>query len=336
MAHPRDYTYGRIVAQGLNYQITAEDVAWMAVSIAHEDSTYGNNFSVYIRQFSQPVNPAWAFETDLNMVRRLRGSTAVARNRQARCQRIARARGAGWGIHERNNPCYAGRQTNRIRNIATALDIVRGDESAWAEVLSNSRECAVQICQGRVGNPIPGYSNFANDRPQQQAIARGGGREGVLNTDHGRVRLIRRGGGWNEEINDYNHERANIFYFLPPNGPPVTIVGPEARSDRSPNRRFPRGTGGTTARRTRRAIRVDGIDLSTVSSSNPQADVVSTSVAGSSGSSRSVSVPPGQSVSGASPQTLDSYRVASGEELNRQLETWADGIEDTLSRIAPY
>lgn len=132
---------GRIRSQsGWSYQMTPEDLLWLARSVQHEAGnneatawTYaqllamrrGSNLKTLVQGHSQPVNPIW-------------------RRDGSKCR-------PGGAFHGRDE-CAERRLV--VRDRAASMP--------WSEIRPSVREVIVKFATARLPNPVPRAANFAN------------------------------------------------------------------------------------------------------------------------------------------------------------------------------
>lgn len=135
---------------GYSYQITPDDVLWLARSVQFEAGNYAATAWTYAQRMamarsrsleamvmahSQPINPIW-------------------RRNGSKCR-------PGGPYHGRDE-CSESRLTARDR--AAALP--------WSEVRPEVREVVVKFVTGQLPNPVPRAANFANAPVTQGYLSR--------------------------------------------------------------------------------------------------------------------------------------------------------------------
>lgn len=135
---------------GFFYQLTPEDLLWLARSVQYEAGNHaatawtyaqrlamarGNSLKNLVQAHSQPINPIWRRDGD-------------------KCR-------PGGTYHDRDE-CSERRLA--VRDQAASLP--------WASVRPEVRETIVKFATGRLPNPVPRAANFANAPVTQGYLSR--------------------------------------------------------------------------------------------------------------------------------------------------------------------
>jgi hypothetical protein len=344
--HPATQTFGKIIAEGVEYQIRWTDVVWLTVSawkedhrspeiqawciiqrfVAHKQRGIFNTLEKEVKRFSQPVNPAWAYPNNRQTAIDFGGSSNAWEKANAKLK----ANDASVSV---------AKQQARKNNLSQIVRIIQDGTSrnynseVWTGIPRNVRQAVNEICRGQVGNPIPRLTDFASYRKIREAHRERGtwrGRSTVMigSFDSSSATY---------KIND-ERERGNIFVYdaLPISGwalpgYKMLIRSPDGYTDSSQNRAKaypPRG---------------NPVEINNIQVDDPievSANLVGvtrrpvTTGAGSTRGTGSVALPL-QVIPDAPPKSLEIYNILSQEKMDEAIEKWAGQVESYLTALIP-